>query len=357
MSFKLSIQSTGTYLPERVLTNKELENMVDTTEEWIVTRTGIRERRIANEKETTSYMGAMAARQALEKAQVDAQEVDLILAATFTPEAFFPSTACSIQYQIGAGRCAAFDLQAACSGFLYGLIVADQFIRSGAARTILLIGSEKLSSVMDWADRSTCVLFGDGAGAALIRADEKAGGLLSFQWGANGAHQEMLYLKNMQAQRTLGHAHGDDESSIERMIHGDEGGVRQTSLLSRPEILNTLEPSFLRMSGQEVFKQAVNAMASAAVDALKKAASSIEDMRCVICHQANQRIMEAIGDKLKIPKEKLFSNIQNYGNISAACIPVALHEAQALYQLKRGDKILLVAFGGGLTWAAAVLKW
>lgn len=321
------IASTGVYLPKRVLTNADLERIVETSDEWIVSRTGIKERRIAEPNEMASDMGAHAAKQALDRANISPDQVDLIITATLSPDAFFPSTACYIQEKIGATRAAAFDLQAACSGFLYGLIVADQFIKSGTYKNILVIGTEKISSVIDWTDRNTCVLFGDGAGAVLVQARAGERGILSHQLGANGEHHDMLYLKNNNSLRTVGH-----QKSV-------------------------LEDAFIFMSGKEVFKQAVNVMAAAATKALEDAGCTIDDLRCVITHQANIRIIDAVADKLEVPKDRCFVNVQKYGNISAACIPVALHEAQEHFPLKRGDKILLIAFGGGLTWAAAVLEW
>ncbi len=323
----MRILATGKYLPDHVLTNAELEKRVDTTDEWIVTRTGIRERRIAREDETTSDMGAHAARKAMEKAGVTADEIDMIIVATVTPDAIFPSTACYLQHKLGAQRAAAFDIQAACSGFLYGLVMASQMLRNNAFRTILVVGAEKLSTIVDWNDRATCVLFGDGAGAAVVRAREDGrDGILAHDLGANGNLHDILYLMN-------GNYTGPDGKEPRK------------------------GPHCMKMSGPEVFKQAVTEMAKSAVKVMTEAGLTNQDIACAIPHQANIRIIDALSQRLKIPEGKTFINVQRYGNISAACIPVALCEAQSHYNLKRGDKILLVAFGGGLTWAAAVIEW
>jgi 3-oxoacyl-[acyl-carrier-protein] synthase-3 len=321
------ITGTGIHLPSRILTNADLEKMVDTTDEWIVTRTGIRERRLAAPGEMTSDMAAAAARQALAEASLDPADLDLILVATVTPDSFFPATACYVQDKIGATRAAAFDLQAACSGFLYSLVVANQFIRSGAYKNILLIGAERLSSIVDWKDRNTCVLFGDGAGAVVLQADPAARGILTWNLGASGAHSHLLHLKNPTCLGSVG-------SPLER-----------------------IEPTYLYMSGKEVFKQAVNAMADSAAGVLADSGVGVGDLRAVISHQANVRIIDALADKLKVPADKCFVNVHKYGNMSAACIPIALHEAKTHYGLQPGDKLLLVAFGGGLTWASTLLEW
>ncbi|MDX6767380.1 MAG: beta-ketoacyl-ACP synthase III [Candidatus Methylacidiphilales bacterium] len=323
----MRIVATGKYLPPKIVTNAELEKIVETTDEWIVTRTGIKERRIASEAESSSEMGARAAQEALRKAGIAASEIDLILVASVTADATFPSTACYVQHKIGAGKCAAVDIQAACSGFVYALVVGSQFLATGAYKNILVVGCERLSSIVDWTDRSTCVLFGDGAGAAVIqpRADGK-NGLLAFDLGANGGLHEILYLMNGQTP-------------------GPEGLDAKAG------------PHYMKMSGQEVFKQAVTEMGRSANKALETAGLTVADLACVIPHQANIRIIEALRDRLQVPPEKCFINVQRYGNISAACIPVGLDEAAAEFSLQRGDKILLVAFGGGLTWASCVLEW
>jgi len=315
------------YVPERILTNDDLSKWVDTTDEWIFSRTGIRERRIAAPGELASDMGAKASIKALENSGIAASEIDLILVATVTGDAAFPSTACYIQHKIGATRAAAMDLQAACSGFIYGLVVAEQFLRSGVYKNILLVGTERLSSIVDWTDRATCVLFGDGAGAVLLSSRAGHGGMLSFDLGANGDHHAMLKLNH-----------------IHREIRFGEPPV-------------PMQQPCIHMTGKEVFKQAVNAMAKSANKVMEEARLKVTDLRLVITHQANSRIIEALAEKLSVPSEKCFTNVHRYGNISAACIPVAMHEASQQIEFKRGDKILLVAFGGGLTWASCVIEW
>jgi len=323
----LQITGTGIYLPARVLTNQDLEKLVDTSDEWIFSRTGIRERRIASETETSTWMGVQAAQQALAHAKIQASDLDLILVATVTPDSFFPSAACRISAELGATGCPAFDLQAACSGFVYGMIVAEQFLRTGASRNVLIVGTERLSAVVDWRDRNTCVLFGDGAGAVVLQQNEASRGILAFDWGADGASADLLHLHNPQSR----------------------------GLATKPPA--PLAPDCIVMAGKEIFKQAVNAMADSALRTLQKAGVNLGDVRCVISHQANIRIIDALVDKLKFPRERCFANVHRYGNMSAACIPVALHEAGSEMQLQKGDKVLLVAFGGGLTWASALLEW
>ena len=323
----LQITGTGIYLPSHVLTNQDLEKLVDTSDEWIFSRTGIRERRIASETETSTWMGVQAAQQALAQAKIQASDLDLILVATVTPDSFFPSAACRSSAELGATGCPAFDLQAACSGFVYGMIVAEQFLRTGAARNVLIVGTERLSSVVDWRDRNTCVLFGDGAGAIVLRQNEASRGILAFDWGADGASADLLHLHNPQSR----------------------------GLATKPPA--PLAPDCIVMAGKEIFKQAVNAMADSALRTLQKAGVNLSDVRCVISHQANIRIIDALVDKLKFPRERCFVNVHKYGNMSAACIPVALHEAGPEMKLQKGDKVLLVAFGGGLTWASALLEW
>jgi len=314
-----SIVATGAYLPERILTNLELEKMVDTSNEWIMSRTGIRERRIAAEDETTSDMGAKAARQALEESGIDPLEIDLIIVATCTPDTIFPSTACHIQGKIGATRAAAFDLQAACAGFLYALITADQFIAGGIYKTILIVGAEKLSSIVDWTDRNTCVLFGDGAGAVILRHREGGRGLLAFDLGADGTQDEIL---------TLAPGTGPNR-----------------------------ERTFIRMVGKEVYRQAVGAMNRSAEECLEKAGVKASQVRWFIPHQANYRIVEAVAQRLGVSLEHFIINLDRFGNMSSACIPVALHETSHAGQLDRGDLLLFVTFGGGVTWGSMVLEW
>lgn len=325
--FGLHLAGTGVFLPSRILTNQDLEKLVDTTDEWIFSRTGIKERRIASTAETSTYMGVAASRDALVAAKIKATDLDLILVATVTPDSFFPSTACRIAAELGASGCPAFDLQAACSGFVYGLIVAEQFLRSGAAKNVLIVGTERISSVIDWRDRNTCVLFGDGAGAVVVKRDSNKRGMLAYDWGAEGTSADLLHLHNPQS--------------------------RGAALLPPAP----LAPDCIVMAGKEVFKQAVTVMAESCRRTLGKAGIKLEEIRCVISHQANIRIIDALVEKLKFPRDRCFVNVERYGNMSAACIPVALFEAGREMNLKPGDKVLLVAFGGGLTWASAILEW
>jgi len=322
-----SIVATGAYLPSRVMTNEELEKMVETSNDWILSRTGIRERRIAAEGELTSDMGARAAEQALQQSGIDPKTIDLILVATCTPDTVFPSTACHIQHKIGATRAAAFDLQAACSGFLYALVTGGQFIASGVYKTVLVIGAEKLSSIVNWQDRNTCVLFGDGAGAVILQHRPGSRGLVSFDLGADGSQTEILSLP--------------------------AGGCR---VPITHEVLDT-RTHFLQMSGKDVYRQAVSAMNRSAEDALAKAGCKASDLRWIIPHQANYRIIEAVAQRLGVSLEHFIINLDRYGNTSSACLPIALHETSMAGKLERGDLVLMVAFGGGLTWAGAVLEW
>ncbi len=321
------IAGIGSYAPERVLTNQELEKMVDTTDEWIMTRSGIRERRIAAEGQSTSDLGAEAARAALADAGLGPGDVDLIIVATASPDMLFPSTACQLQHKLGARKVAAFDISAACSGFIYALEVGRQFVASGAHDTVLVVGADKLSSITDWTDRATCVLFGDAAGAVVLRHEPGRRGILSTLLGADGSQKEIL---NVPAG---GSAMPATEQTVRDRMH------------------------CIRMSGREVFKLAVNAMLGAAREALAKSGLSLDEISCVIPHQANMRIIEAISDRLGIGMERFQVNLQQYGNTSAASIPVALDEAVKRGRIKRGDNVLLVAFGGGLTWGSAVLQW
>jgi 3-oxoacyl-[acyl-carrier-protein] synthase-3 len=322
-----SIISTGAYLPSRVLTNKDLEQMVDTTDEWIMSRTGIRERRIAADDEFTSDMGARAAQQALELGGIDPLSIDLIIVATCTADMTFPSTACLIQNKIGATRAAAFDVQAACSGFLYALVTADQFIASGMYKTILVVGAEKLSSVVNWKDRNTCVLFGDGAGAVVLQHREGSRGLLAFDLGADGSQSGILSIP--------------------------AGGCR---LPITPEVIDQ-RLQFLQMSGKEVFKQAVTAMNRSAEDCLQKAGAKPAQVRWFIPHQANFRIVDAVAQRMSVGLQHFVMNLDRYGNTSSACMPIALHETNMAGKLDQGDLVLMVSFGGGLTWGSVVLEW
>jgi 3-oxoacyl-[acyl-carrier-protein] synthase-3 len=322
-----SISGVGSYVPAKVLTNADLEKIVDTSDEWITTRTGIKERRLAAKNEFTSDLATQAALRAMRQAGVTAQELDLIVVATITPDMPFPSTACLVQQKIGAQRAAAFDLEAACSGFIYGLEVAQQFIMSRTYDTVLVIGAEKLSSIVDWQDRNTCVLFGDGAGAAVLQNRPNAHGLLTAVMGADGQKADLLFMPG--------------------------GGSRCPA--SADSVASRLH--FLRMEGKETFKNAVQAMQTAAEESLRRCEIDISRIKCIIPHQANRRIIDAVGERLGAKPEQLFINLHKYGNTSAASVAIALDEAVSSGRVRRGDLILLVVFGAGLTWGAAVIEW
>ena len=322
-----SILGTGSYAPPRVLSNTELERMVETSNEWIVTRTGIRERRIADVSESTSDMAAKAAQAALQNAGIQAEEIDLIIVATVTPDMFFPSTACFVQTKIGASKAACFDVSAACSGFLFAMDIARQFIATGTHQTILVIGADKLSTIVDWKDRNTCVLFGDGAGAAILRHREGSRGILSSHMGSDGSFSEILYIPG--------------------------GGCRYpVTPETPPEHSNTI-----KMNGRETYKQAVTSMLSASNIVMEAAQITSDQLACIIPHQANLRIIEAIAERMQVPMDRFLINLDRYGNTSAAAVAIALDEANRTGRMKRGDFILLVVFGGGLTWASAAIEW
>lgn len=326
-SRNVSITGTGSYLPARVLTNQELEKMVDTTDEWIVTRTGIRERHIAADGESASVMGAHAARKAMEMAGISPMDVDMIVVGTLSPDMPFPNTACFVQDQIGAKRAFCFDIEAACSGFLYSLETARLFVASGSVNTALVIGSERLSCVTDWKDRSTCVLFGDGAGAVVVQAQPEKRGLIKTVMGSDGSLNALLSLPG--------------------------GGSRF------PTSAATLEQGlhYMKMSGNEVFKHAVRCMCDAAEKVLASCDLKPDDVKWVIPHQANMRIIQAIANRFHGSMDKFIVNLDHVGNISAASIPVALDEAVRAGRISKGDLLLFVAFGGGFTWGATVLEW
>lgn len=321
------IIATGSYLPERIMTNADLEKMMDTSDEWIRTRTGIRERRIAKEGETTSDMAAEAARQAVTEAGIPPAEIDLIILATATPDMSFPSSACIVQHRLGIAGVAAFDISAACSGFLYGLGIADQFLRTGAARAALVIGAEKFSKILDWKDRNTCVLFGDGAGAVVLRAEEGESGILSTHLHADGSYADMLMVAR----------------------NGSRNPITK-------ELMKT-EADYLIMRGNELFKLAVKTLEEAVVEAVKANGLKFEDVDLLVPHQANIRIIAATAKRLGLPMEKVVINLDRYGNTSAASIPIALDEAIRKNRIRTGDHVLFEAFGGGLTWASAMLRW
>lgn len=322
---RAGILGVGSCVPERVLTNFDLEKMVDTSDEWISTRTGIKERRIADESKATSDYAAGAARRALERAGVDALELDLVIVATVTPDMFFPSTACLVQEMIGATRAAAFDLSAGCSGFVYALDVAARGIEAGAYRNVLVVGADLLSRVTDYTDRSTCVLFGDGAGAVVLGAVDE-GGILSTYLGADGSGGEKLCIP--------------------------AGGSRLPAAKATDR-----GQHFIHMEGNEVFKFAVRIMPEAAQEAMRRAGVAPADVDLFIPHQANVRIIDAAAKRLGIESERVFVNVDRYGNTSAASIPIALDEAVGSGRVKAGDILVLVGFGAGLTWGAAALQW
>jgi 3-oxoacyl-[acyl-carrier-protein] synthase III len=322
-----SISGVGSYVPVKVLTNADLEKMVDTSDEWITTRTGIKERRLAEKTQFTSDLGTQAALRALASAGVSAEQVELIIVATITPDMPFPSTAALVQRKIGAFRAAAFDLEAACSGFIYGLEIAQQFIMSRTYDTVLVIGAEKLSSIVDWKDRNTCVLFGDGAGAAVLQNRPNSHGLLTAVMGADGRKADLLFMAGG------GSRNPATAESVAAGMH------------------------YLRMEGKETFKNAVQAMLTAAKEALRRCEIDITRIKCIIPHQANRRIIDAVAERLGATPEQLFINLHRYGNTSAASVAIALDEAVASGRVQRGDLILMIVFGAGLTWGAAVIEW
>jgi 3-oxoacyl-[acyl-carrier-protein] synthase-3 len=322
-----SIISVGSYVPERILTNGELEKMVDTSDEWITTRTGIKERRLAAENEFTSDMAARAAERALEKAAITPEQVDLIIVATITPDMPFPNTACLVQQKIGARRAAAFDIEAACSGFIFALEIGQQFIMSRTYETVLVIGAERLSSIVNWKDRNTCVLFGDGAGAAILQHRPDAHGLLTACMGADGDKAMLLCMPG-------------GGSRIPATVESVEAGLHH-----------------LQMDGKETYKNAVTAMHNAALEALRRCEVDISQIKLVIPHQANRRIIDAVAERLGVKPGQMFVNLDRFGNTSAASVAIALDEAVTQGLLERGDLVLMVVFGAGLTWAAAVIEW
>ncbi len=324
------IAGTGSYLPEKILSNQELEKMVDTSDDWITSRTGIKERRIAAEGEFTSHLASHAGRKAMEQAGLQGEDIDLIIVATITPDTLTPATACYVQQSLGAYQAVAFDISAACSGFLYALEFARVAIAGGTFNNALIIGAEKLSAFVNWTDRNTCVLFGDGAGAAVLtpqNGDDRTGSILSTHLGTDGKHTGILNIPG--------------------------GGAACPITLQNAE----QHLAALTMQGREVFKCAVNAMRQASEIAIEKAGLTTDDINLVIPHQANLRIIDAITDRLNIGKERVFINLDKYGNTSAAAVAIALDEARRSDAVKPGDRVLLVAFGAGLTWASAVIEW
>jgi len=324
---KVGILGLGAYLPSKKITNFDLEKIVETTDEWIRTRTGIEERRISAPNEKTSDLAINAALEALKNSKIPAEKIDLIIVATISPDSNFPSMACKVQKAIGAKKAAAFDVSAACSGYLYAMTTAKQYIQTGMSKYALIIAAERITSLIDWKDRNTCVLFGDGAGAAVLGKVTSGGITADF----------------LQA-------------------FGDQGDLMQVVV---EESRSPFEPTkdcssklpYVVMQGQELFKVAVNSMGDAVEAALKKAKVKISQVDCIVPHQANDRIISAVANKLKVPKEKIFINIDKYGNMSAASIAVALYEAAKSKRIKKGDTVVLVAFGAGLVSGANVIKW
>ncbi len=309
---KAEIKGLGMYVPPRVLTNFDLEQILDTSDEWITTRTGIKERHIAEEWENASDLALPAAKEAVENAGLTPKDIDCVIVATSTPDMTFPSTACFLADKLGCSKPMAFDISAACSGFIYALTIANSFIKSGQFKNVLVVGAEVFSKIIDWNDRSTAVIFGDGAGAVVVSASEGESDILAAKMKSDGSHWGSLYCPV-----------------------GEK----------------------LKMRGRETFKLAIKSMETASKKALEKAGLTLEDIKLVIPHQANIRIIKALAERLELPEEKVFSNIHKYGNTSAASIPIAMYEAWKEGKFKKGDYLLLTAFGGGLTWGAIVLKF
>ncbi len=324
----VAIKGLGTYLPEKILTNHDLEKMVDTSDEWITTRTGIKERHIAAEGESASDMGAVAAEIAMQKAGVKAEDIDMIVVGTITPDQWLPSTACFVQEKIGAKNAFAFDVQAACSGFIYCTSVAEQYIKAGTVKTALVVNTEKLSSIINWEDRETCVLFGDGASAVVLQeATDGEKGIMSSILKSDGAYTHLLEIKYGGSNTPL------TAYNVEEMMHK------------------------ITMSGREVFKLAVSSMTSVGKKALHVAGVDIDDIKYVIPHQANMRIISSIASRLKLDLEtRLYNNLPLVGNTSGVSIPLALADGMEKGYIKKGDKLLFVAFGGGLTWGGMVVE-
>jgi 3-oxoacyl-[acyl-carrier-protein] synthase-3 len=323
----MKIIGTGFYVPDKILTNADLEKMVDTSDEWITSRSGIKERRIATFEQASSDLGIEAGKRALSSAGLRADDIDLIITATSTPDTIFPSTGCWIQKGLDAGMIPAFDISAGCTGFIYGLILAESLILTGANKRILVIGTENLTKITNWKDRTTCVLFGDAAGAVVVEAAENGSGMLSSYWRADGNLGDLLFLP------AGGSRIPASQDSLDKDLH------------------------FLQMKGNEVFKHAVKRMGEAAIEALKKAKLTKKDVDWLIPHQANIRIIDAIGRRLSFPKEKVYSNIHKYGNVSVATIPICIHELREAGKMPEGSTMLLVAFGAGFTWGALAYRW
>ena len=323
------IAGIGHYAPEKILTNHDLEKMVETNDEWITTRTGIKERRIAAESQATSDLAIEAAKKAIAMAGIDADDIDCIIVASITPDYIFPATACLVQEALGCSHAGTFDIEAACSGFIYGLSIANGYVTSGMYDTVLVIAAETLSRITDWEDRQTCVLFGDAAGAAIVRVTEESSlsKLLSFTLGGSGQYKDLLMLP--------------------------AGGSRNPA--SAETVQN--REHYMKMTGNKVFPVAIKNMSNSARRALEKAGKHSDDVKLFIPHQANMRIIQGVAKQLDITEDRVMVNIDRYGNTSAATIPVALSEAVEQSRIQRGDLVILVAFGGGFTWAASAFNW
>ena len=326
-NFRAGILGTGHSYPEGILTNADLETMVETSDDWITTRTGIKQRRRAAPGEYTSQFAVLAARQAIERAGLQPEDIDLILCATVTPDQILPSTGCIIQAELGANKAAAMDLVAACSGFLYGLTVADTMLRTGQSKYALVIGAEILTQYVDYTDRQTCVLFGDGAGAAVLGPVNGERGILAARIRSDGRYLEQLYSPGGGTRR---------RPTAETLAAGDH---------------------FFKMKGNELFKVAVRSMTDISREVLEEAGLSAEDVKLFIPHQANQRITDAVANKLNVNTERVYSNIAMHGNTSSASIPIGLDECVEAGKIRTGDLILLASFGGGVTWGAVALRW
>lgn len=320
------IAGTGIYMPDRVMANADLEKIVDTTDEWITTRTGIRERHIAAPDQATSDLAVLAAQMALKNAGLQPQDIDIIIVATMTPDHPFPSTACFVQHKLGATNAGAFDLSAACTGFIYALKVADGLIRSGGARNVLVIGAEVMSSTLNWKDRNTCVLFGDGAGACVLVPSDKPG-IKIINVYANGALSDLIIMR--------------------------AGGSRQRATADTA----AAGLHYLEMGGREVFRHAIQVIESSMKTLLAQAGITAQDLALILPHQANIRITDAAAERLGLPKDRIFYNIDRYGNTSGATIPLCMHEALESGRLKPGDLVALIGFGAGFTWGVALMEW
>ena len=324
---KVSITGIGSYLPRKILTNYDLEKMIDTTNDWIIQRTGIKERRIIENGVTTSDLATKASLKAMKDAKVSPKDLDMIITSTITPDHFFPSTSCYIQQKIGATRASAFDILAACAGFIYAISIGQSFVSSGAAKTVLVVGAECLSKITDYKDRTTCVLFGDGAGAVILQKSGKKHQILYTNLAADGSQADVLIMPGGGARNPA------SLESVQKRMH------------------------YIQFKGKEVFKLAINNITKLIIETAKKNNLKPKDIDLIIPHQSNLRIIEATMQKLGLPMEKAFVNIDKYGNTSSASIPIAIDEARKAGRLRKGNIVMLVAFGGGLTWGSSLIRW